>query len=199
MKPLHLAVAFLPLITFSLLSRVLPSGDIGVAGLVAAVIAAAAMVTMRPTWPPKIINACSLALFTALAITGFTGGAGTDRWLATWAGAGVGLVLGLVILALIPVVPFTEQYAREATPQANWGSPTFRQINRVLSVSWGAAIVALGVSRVAAAAIDEHVASRTAPQLILSLLVPVAILVYMFKFSKSYPERVAQHGVAQHG
>jgi hypothetical protein len=39
MKPLTLVLAFLPLIVSSLLSRFLPHGDIGVAGLAAAVIA----------------------------------------------------------------------------------------------------------------------------------------------------------------
>jgi hypothetical protein len=61
----------------------------------------------------------------------------------------------------------------------------------VLSAGWDAAIFALGVSRIAAAAIDEHTTSRV-PQIILSLVVPVVILVCMFKFSKSYPERVTQ-------
>jgi hypothetical protein len=126
MKPLPLLLSFLPLIAFSLLTRVLPSGDVGVAGLVAALCAVAAMATSRPVWPPKILTATSLVLFIALAAVGFAGRAGTDRWLATWAGAGVGIVIGLVILLLLPVMPFTEQFARQSTPKAYWGSPTFR-------------------------------------------------------------------------
>ena len=31
-------------------------------------------------------------------------------------GAGVGLILGLIILILIPLIPFTEQFARESVP-----------------------------------------------------------------------------------
>lgn len=118
----EMILSFLPLIAFSLLTRVLPSGDVGVAGLVA-------------------------ALFTAPAVAGFAGSAGTDRWLATWAGSGVGLVVGLVILALIPVMPLTGQFTRPSTPKAYWASPTFKKINRVLSAGWGAAIFASGVSR----------------------------------------------------
>jgi hypothetical protein len=190
MKPLALILAFLPLIAFSLLSRFLPSGDIGVAALVAAVIAGVAMVTIRPLWPPKILNACSLILFALLAVLGFILGKGDDSWLATWGGAGVGIVIGLVILALIPVMPFTEQFARESTPQAVWNSPTFKQINRVLSIAWGVAIVGLGVSRVVAAVIDQHTASHRLPEILLGAAVPVVIIVYMLKFSKSYPARV---------
>ena len=186
MKPLPLIMSFLPLIAFSLLARFLPHGDIGVAGLVSAVIALIAIVTSHPIWPPKILNSCSLVLFAVLAVLGFTLGGSDDRWLATWGGAGVGIILGLVILILIPVMPFTEQFARESTPQAYWSSPTFKKINRVLSAGWGAAIFALGLSRVAAAAIGGRV-----PQLLLGLAVPVVITLYMLKFSKSYPDRVS--------
>jgi hypothetical protein len=130
MKSLTLIVAFLPLVVFSLLSRFLPHGYIGV-------------------------------------------------------------VLGLIILVLIPVMPFTEQFAREAVPQAEWSSPTFKKINRVLSTAWGVAIFGVGLSRVAAAAINGHT-TRRLPETLLGLVVPVAIIVYMLKFSKSYPDRVTR-------
>jgi hypothetical protein len=191
-KPLSLVIAFTPLIIFSLLSRVLPHGYIGVAGLVAAVSALIAMAISRPVWPPKILTACSLILFTVIAVLGFTLGKNDDRWLATWGGAGIGIVVGLIILALVPNMPFTEQFARESTPKEYWGSPTFKKINRMLSAGWGAAIFAVGVSRVAAAAIDGHT-TRRLPETLLGLVVPVAIIVYMLKFSKSYPDKVTHH------
>ena len=176
MKPLALILAFLPLIAFSLLSRILPHDYIGVAGLVAAVIALIAIATSRPWWPPKILNTCSLVLFALIAVLGFTLGKNDDRWLATWGGSGIGLVIGLIILALIPVMPFTEQFARESVPPSQWASPTFKKINRVLSAAWGAAIFALGGSRVAAAAINGHT-TRRLPELLLGLAVPLVIIV----------------------
>jgi hypothetical protein len=192
MKTWTLILAFLPLVAFSLLARFLPAGYIGAAALAAAVIAGIAIVASRPIWPPKIINTCSLVLFAVLAVLGFTLGRHDDSWLATWGGAGVGIILGLIILALVPVVPFTEQFARETTPQAYWGSPTFKKINRVLSAGWGVAILAVGLCRVAAAAVHEHDASRL-PQLLLSLAVPLVIVLYMLQFSRSYPDRVTHH------
>ncbi len=63
MKPLTLILAFSPLIVFSLLSRLLPHGDIGIAGLAAALVALAVIVTSHPIWPPKILNTCSFVLF----------------------------------------------------------------------------------------------------------------------------------------
>jgi intracellular septation protein A len=189
MKPLTLILAFTPLIVFSLLARLLPHGDIGIAALVAVVAALVAMAASRPFWPPKIINACSLVMFAVLAVLGFTLGAHDDRWLATWGGSGVGLVLGLVILVLVPSMPFTEQFARESTPQAYWGSPTFKKINRVLSIGWGVAIFALGVSRVIGAALSRGTTGRL-PELLFGLAVPVVVIVYMLRFSRTYPDRV---------
>jgi hypothetical protein len=104
MKPLSLIIAFTPLIVFSLLSRVLPHGYIGVAGLVA-------------------------------------------------------------------------------------------KINRVLSAGWGAAIFAAGVSRVVAASVDGHT-TRRLPDILLGLVIPVAIIIYMLKFSKRYPDKVTHQPAA---
>jgi hypothetical protein len=196
MKPLPLILSFLPLIAFSLLARLLPHGDVGVAALTAAVIGVIAAVAVRPVWPPKVVNATSIVLFAVFAVVGFAGSAGTDRWLATWAAAGVALVMGLVILALIPVIPFTEQFARESVPQAEWSSPTFKKINRVLSTGWGVAIFGIGLSRVAAAAINGHT-TRRLPDILLGLVVPGVIILYMLKFSKSYPDRVTHSEPAE--
>jgi hypothetical protein len=189
MKSLTLILAFLPLVVFSVLARFLPHGYIGVAGLAAAVLALIAILTSRPIWPPKILNTCQLVLFALTAVLGFTLGKNDDRWLATWGGAGVGIILGTIILVLIPVMPFTEQFARESTPKVYWGSPTFKKINRVLSAGWGVAIFAVGISRAAAAAINGHT-TRRLPELLLGVAVPLVIVLYMLKFSKSYPDRV---------
>jgi hypothetical protein len=189
MKSSRLILAFLPLIIFSLLSRWLPHGYIGVAGLAAAVAALIVILISRPVWPPKVLISCSLVLFAVTAVLGFTLGRNDDRWLSTWGGAGVGIILGLIILILVPFVPFTEQFARDSVPRSAWTSPTFKKINRVLSASWGVAIVGLGASRAAAAVVNEHT-TRRLPELLLGLLVPIGIIVYMLKFTNSYPDRV---------
>jgi hypothetical protein len=149
-------------VAFSLLARLLPTGDFGIAALVAAVIAVMAIVFDHPRWPPKIIQATSLILFAAPAVAGFVAGHNDDRWLSRWAGAGAGLVLGVVILLLIPLMPFTEQFARAVTPESAWTSPAFLKINRVLSAAWGVAIVGLGASRVVAALIERQAGRQRA-------------------------------------
>ena len=184
MRPPTLLLAFAPLIAFSALASLLPSGLIGAAALAAAVIALTAGLASRPIWPPKLLISCSLILLALIAVLGFTLGRGDDSWLATWGGAGVGLAAGLVILALVPVMPFAEQFAREVTPRAYWSSPVFRKVNRVVSTGWGVAISAVGVSRVIAAAIGQGT-SRRVPELLLGLIVPVAIILGALRFSHS--------------
>ena len=185
MKPRSIVVAFLPLVVFSVLARLLPHGSIGIAGLAAAAVALLVIVTSHPIWPPKILSAISLVLFAVYAVLGFTVGKNDDRWLAGWGGAGVALVLGLLILAVIPIIPFTEQFARESVPKEQWSSPTFKKINRVLSTAWGLAICAIGASRLAAVAVGGRLS-----QIVLGAVLPVVIIVYMIKYSKSYPARV---------
>jgi uncharacterized membrane protein YoaK (UPF0700 family) len=158
--------------------------------VVAAVIAVIVVVTVRPIWPPKVIQATSFVMFTGLAIAGFVAGHANDRWLSRWAGAGAAVVMGLVILILLPVVRFTEQFVRDVTPREQWGSPTFVRINRVLSAAWGIAIVALGASRVVAAIIDRHSPHSRLLVVVFSAVIPVVIVIYMLQFSKTYPDRV---------
>ena len=96
----------------------------------------------------------------------------------------------------IPVMPFTEQFARESVPRPNGPPPTFKKINRVLSAGWGVAIFALGISRVAAAAVNGHPARRL-PEGAARPGRAGVIILYMLKFSKSHPDRVAHHEPAQ--
>ena len=162
MKPLPLILGFLPLVAFSLLARLLPTHDFGIVALISAVIAVVAIVAHRPVWPPMILTGSQLALLVILTIVGFAAGAGTDHWLATWLAPAFTGIMGLIILALIPVMPFTEQFARESTPQQYWSSPTFKKINHVLSAAWGAALVVIGISRVVAANLRHRRRDNTA-------------------------------------
>ena len=66
------------------------------------------------------------------------------RSLATWA-------LAIVIFAMLPFMPFTEQYARESVPREYWHTSRFRSINRRISTAWRVAIVAMAASHLLAA------------------------------------------------
>jgi hypothetical protein len=50
-------------------------------------------------------------------------------------GAGVGLILGLIILILVPFIPFTEQFARESVPRSS------QRVARIGSTTLGSTIL----------------------------------------------------------
>jgi hypothetical protein len=53
----------------------------------------------------------------------------------------------------------------------------------------------VGVARLAAAAVNGHTTHRL-PDLLLGLAIPALILIYMLRFSKSYPDRVTHQSPA---
>src|SRR4029079_3235217 len=141
-------------IAFSLISTRTAANGVAWSALIAVTITIVFMAISRPAWPPKILNVGSAVLFGIIAIVGFVGGPDVDLWLYTWAAPGVGVALGLFVLVTVPFMPFTEQYARESTPRAYWGSRTFKKINRVLSLAWGVAITVMGMANIAVSALD---------------------------------------------
>jgi hypothetical protein len=78
-------------------------------------------------------------------------------------------------------------------PQEYWGSPIFKRINRNLSVAWGVAIVVMGLSSLAVALLDSRADSASdanALDMVLNWVVPIAVIVYMVRFTRTYPDRV---------
>jgi hypothetical protein len=71
---------------------------------------------------------------------------GVDGFLADYGRALAAAVLAAVILLTLPVMPFTEQYARETVPQQYWHTPEFRAINQRISAAWGGVVAAMAVS-----------------------------------------------------
>ena len=105
--------------------------------------------------------------------------------------------MGLYVLATVPVMPFTEEYARQTVPREHWGSPSFKKINRVLSAAWGAAIVVLGAASLLV--IDAHAtnpADNHVVDLVLNWVVPIAVIWGMIKFTAAYPHRVSSSAPA---
>jgi hypothetical protein len=135
MKPLSFVLDFLPWIVFTVVSRRSAANSVAWSALLAVLITAVLLARARRRRDPTTLNTVSLVIFGAIAVVGFVGGPPVDEWLYTWGRPLVAVVLGLYALATSPVRPFTEQYARQSTPRQYWGSPTFRSINRVISVT----------------------------------------------------------------
>jgi MFS family permease len=201
MNPLSLILGFLPLIAFNLLAGRVAHNGIVWGALVALAIALINMAITRPRWPPKIINLILASLFLVLTLVGFLGNRSINGWLVDWASGLVTLTLGLLLLVTMPIMPFTEQYARERVPREYWGRPVFKKVNRVLSLAWAAAIMIIGLASMAVALLHERAGSKSDTNLldlILNWVVTIAILVFMVRFTAIYPDRVRKAaGVAE--
>jgi hypothetical protein len=193
MKPLPLILGFIPWIAFSFLSHRIAADSVAWSGLIGVLLVLGTMVAQKSVWPPSVLNVGMLLPLGAITVVGFVGGPDVDAWLYQWAVPGVGLFLGLFILALVPFAPFTERFARQSTPQAYWGSPTFNKINRVLSAAWGVAIVVMGICSLLVAALDlysDGLGSAGTGELLLNWVIPIVVIVAMVKFTIGYPDKV---------
>lgn len=193
MKPVPLILGFVPWIAFSFLAHRIAADSVAWSGLIGVVLVLVTMAVQKPVWPPSVLSIGMLIPLTAITVVGFVGTADVDAWLYDWAVPGVGLFLGLFILVLVPFAPFTERIARQTTPKAYWGSPTFKKINRVLSAAWGGAIVVMGMCSLAVAALDLYADGVTGPglgELLLNWVVPIVVIVGMVTFTIRYPEQV---------
>jgi hypothetical protein len=193
MENLKFVLGFLPWIVFSFAAQRLDANGVAWSATIAAAMSLVAVIVARRRHGPKILNLGSLVLFTAIAVAGFAGGPAVDTWLFEWGRPLAGVLLGLYVLATVPVMPFTEEYARQSVPRQYWGSPTFRRINRVLSAAWGAAIVVIGAAGLLVTALDAHAVDASenhTVDLLLNWVVPIAVIWGMVKFTAAYPERV---------
>lgn len=194
LSALSLVGGFLPWIAFTVLAQRLAADGVAWSALIAVLMTVAALFWDRARGIPMQLNLYSGVLFTVMAVVGFTGGPLVDDWLYQWGRPLVGVVLGLLILATSGVRPFTAEYAEKDLPQQAWTSPVFVKINRVLSATWGAAITLIGLSALAVAALDAQPTGTDSPYLLdlaLNWVVPIAVLVWTVRFTRTYPDRVA--------
>ncbi len=193
LTPWALVTGFLPWIVFSVVTQRVAADGVAWGALLAAAMAAVALLRARHRHGPQILDLGSLVLFAAVAVTGFLGGPGVDRWLFAWGRPLVGVVLGLYLLVTVPVLPFTAEYARQTTPREYWGSPTFTKINRVLSTAWALAITAMGAASLLTTALGVDATGTAGThllELLLDWVVPVAVICAMVRFTATYPDRV---------
>jgi hypothetical protein len=91
------------------------------------------------------------------------------------------LLLAAVIFALLPVRPFTEQYAREAVPPAHWDSPRFPAVNRRLSAAWGGVVLAMAAGHALAPVLAPEF-GRPA-DLLLNWAAPVLLIIVAARYT----------------
>lgn len=150
MSFLKVLSGFVPWIVFTLAASRLGPGAVGVACLLALAVAVGLIGrSMVQGETPKLLEVTGAVVFLGLGVVAFAV-PGSDAFLAGYGRALAAVVLAVVIFATLPVMPFTEQYARESVPREYWGTPEFRSINRRISAAWGAVVAVMAVSHAVA-------------------------------------------------
>jgi hypothetical protein len=129
-------VGFLPWIAFSLIATRVGAGAVGLAALLALVIAAVLVGrSLSRGESVKLLEATAVGTFALMGIWAIVDPT-SDAFLADYGRGLAALILAAVIALTLAVRPFTEQYARESVPQEYWDSPQFHAINRRISAAW---------------------------------------------------------------
>lgn len=147
-------VGFVPWIVFTLVSTRVGPGAVGVACALAFLVAAGLIVrSVSRGKSPKVLEVVGAAVFLLLGIASIAY-PDIDGLLAGYGRAIAAAVLAAVIFVTLPVMPFTEQYAREAVPREYWHTAEFRSINRRISAAWGGVVAVMAVSHALAGAFE---------------------------------------------
>jgi hypothetical protein len=130
----------------------------------------------------KLLDVVSVVFFGALTVAGLVLDRDQLDWLEDYSQAISSGALAIVVLGSLAFVPFTEQYAREQAPKEVWGTPVFKQVNRVLTLVWGGAFAIAAVLGVIAQQVDTGADW-------LNWIIPIALIVGAFRFTAWYPEQ----------
>jgi hypothetical protein len=130
---------------------------------------------------PKVLDVGTIAFFGVLSVLGAVLDRGDLDWLEDWSQAISSGALAVIALGSLAFVPFTEQYARETTPEEYWSTPVFKGVNRVLTLMWGIVFLVSAVLGVIAEEVDDG-------SDLLNWIIPIVLVVGAVKFTAWYPD-----------
>ncbi|CAM5679532.1 hypothetical protein SAVIM338S_07286 [Streptomyces avidinii] len=134
---------------------------------------------------PKSLDAMGIATFAGLSALAFAGGHAAQAFVTDHGRTVATGALAALIFLTLPVMPFTEQYAREEAPRIVWGTPAFKRTNRLFSAAWGGVFALMTLA---------HLVASTAPHntgldVVCNWIVPIVAVQQMFTFMKRYRTR----------
>ena len=182
---LKVLTGFVPWAVFSLVATREGVGGVTTAALLAFFVATAFIVmSLVRGRSPKLLEVTGAVVFAAFGAVGSVDAA-WDAFLADYGRSLASLILAVVIFVLLPVMPFTEQYARETVPEQYWHSPVFRSVNRRISAAWGGVIAVMAVGHALAGLIPEaDTALPSRPvDLLFNWVVPVLLALWAVRYT----------------
>jgi hypothetical protein len=178
-------IGFVPWIVFSLVATRLGPNAVAVACVLAFLVAGALIArSLVRGESAKLLEVTGAVVFLALGVVAAVV-PGIDAFLASYGRALAAAILAVVIFALLPVMPFTEQYARESVPRQYWHTARFRAVNRRISAIWGAAVAVMALGHAIAGTVevpDPGVGPLHRPvDLVFNWLIPGGLVWYAAK------------------
>jgi hypothetical protein len=165
-----LYIALAPWILFTFINNHSSVKAASVIALVASiVIALPAVIAGRP----KVLELGAVVTFVVFSIVAFVGDASTVHFMARYARGIAAGGLALIAFGSLLATPFTEQYARERVPRQYWGSPTFKAVNRRLTLMWGLVFTAMIPFHILAGVIDKPWAN-----VVFNWVIPIYLIVW---------------------
>ena len=192
-------VGFLPWLVFTVIATRGGAGAVGAAAVLALLVALGLVLrSTRRGESVKLLEAIAVVVFGGYAVVALTVPS-ADGFLAHYGRALAALLLAAVIFVSLPVLPFSEQYARDSVSREYWHTAQFRSVNRRISAMWGGVVAAMAASHAAAGAVtvpEPGVRLLHRPvDLVFNWIVP-GLLIW---FGVSHTRRVAAAAAAPSG
>jgi hypothetical protein len=187
MSMLKVFAGFVPWIIFSFVAEREGPGAVATAGFLAFLVAAAFIVhSLLRGEMPKILEVTGAIAFAAIGIASVLDPA-TDAFLGSYGRSIATWTLAIVIFVMLPIMPFTEQYARESVPREYWHTPQFRSVNRRISAVWGIAIASMGAGHLLSALFSYAEAGTTVPNrpvdLVFDWILPILLTWWAVRYT----------------
>jgi hypothetical protein len=172
----HRSGVFIALVPWVLFTIVAEHGTLKLASVAALVIAAGISLPGVIKGRPKLLELGAVIAFIGFTAVAFAADATLGEFVERYARAIAAALLALIAFASLLGVPFTEQYARDEVPRELWSSPTFKSVNRRLTVMWGAVFAAMVPFHIAAGAIDTRPTN-----IVLNWVIPIGLVLWGIK------------------
>lgn len=163
-------VALIPWVLFTIIAG---HGTLKIASIGALLIAVIIALPGLRAGRPKALELGAVAAFAAFTVIAFAADASVGEFVERYARAIAAGLLALIALASLATVPFTEQYARETVPEAQWSSARFKAVNRRLTLLWAAVFAAMVPFHVVAGVINTR-----ATNIVLNWVVPILLVLF---------------------
>jgi hypothetical protein len=168
-----LYIALIPWVAFTLLAQ---HSTLKLASVAALVLAIAIMIRSLMTTGLKVLEVGAVLAFVGFTVVSFGADHAAGVWMARYSRAIAAGVLALIAFASLLFTPFTEQYARESVPREHWGSPTFKAINRRITLMWALVFTAMIPFHIAAGAIDKRPTN-----IVFNWVIPIGLILWGVK------------------